>query len=87
MPSVDALTLLGLVAACCTTLAFVPQVVKAWRTRSTKDISLGMFLLLIAGIVLWLIYGVLRSDLPLVATNVITFGLAGAIHYLKLRYG
>ena len=83
----DPLTLLGFVAACCTTLAFVPQVVKAWRTRSTKDISLGMFLLLVAGIVLWLVYGVLRSDLPLVAANVITLGLAGAILYLKLRYG
>ncbi len=83
----DPLTLLGLIAACCTTLAFVPQVVKAWRTRSTHDISLGMFLLLVVGMTLWLIYGLLRSDIPLVAANVVTLGLAGAILYFKLRHG
>lgn len=82
-----ALTLLGLIAATCTTLAFLPQVVKTYRTRSTKDISLGMFLVLVIGIVLWLIYGVLISDLPLVAANVVTLVLAGIILALKLKHG
>jgi MtN3 and saliva related transmembrane protein len=83
----SALTLLGLAAACCTTLAFVPQALKAWRSRSTADISLGMFLIMCVGIVLWLVYGGLRGDLPLIIANVVTLVLAGLILLLKLRHG
>jgi MtN3 and saliva related transmembrane protein len=83
----SALTLLGLAAACCTTLAFVPQALKAWRSRSTADISLGMFLIMCIGIVLWLVYGGLRGDLPLIIANVVTLVLAGLILLLKLRHG
>jgi MtN3 and saliva related transmembrane protein len=83
----SALTLLGLAAACCTTLAFVPQVVKAWKSRSTADISLGMFLILCLGIVLWLVYGGIRGDVPLIVANVVTLVLAGLILLLKLRHG
>jgi len=78
--------LIGYGAAICTTIAFAPQLVKAWRTRSTTDISLGMFLLLVFGIVLWLTYGVLRQDGPLVASNAVTLMLAGGILTLKLKY-
>jgi MtN3 and saliva related transmembrane protein len=80
-------TLTGLAAASCTTIAFFPQVLKAWRSRSTKDISLGMFLLLVAGIVLWLVYGTVKGDLPLILANVVTLCLAAAILVLKLRFG
>jgi MtN3 and saliva related transmembrane protein len=83
----EALTILGLVAACCTTFAFVPQVAKAWRTRSTADISLGMFGLMTFGIVLWLVYGAFKSDVPLVLANLVTLGLSSTILYLKLRHG
>ena len=83
----SALTLLGLAAACCTTLAFVPQVMKAWRSRSTADISLGMFLIMCVGIALWLVYGGIRGDLPLVIANSVTLVLAGLILLLKLRHG
>jgi len=79
--------LLGLVAACCTTFAFVPQVAKAWRTRSTADISLIMFSMMTFGIVLWLIYGFIRGDIPLIAANLITLLLSSTILYLKLRHG
>jgi MtN3 and saliva related transmembrane protein len=65
----------------------VPQVVKTWRTRSTGDISSVMFAVMIFGILLWLIYAVLRSDLPLFAANAVTLFLAGTILVLKLRYG
>ena len=81
------LTILGLTAGFCTTLAFLPQVVKTWRTRSTADISLGMFSVLVFGIVLWLIYGALTGDLPLIAANTVTLVLTGAILVLKLRHG
>ncbi|MBP5855818.1 SemiSWEET family sugar transporter [Marivibrio halodurans] len=78
---------IGMLAGTCTTVAFLPQVIKTWRTRSTRDISLGMFLVLTTGIVLWLTYGLMIGDLPLVAANAVTFLLAGAILYFKLRHG
>jgi MtN3 and saliva related transmembrane protein len=81
-----AIKLLGFAAATCTTLAFAPQVMKVWRTRSTADISLGMFLFLVCGIVLWLFYGVLTGDGPLIAANAVTLLLAGAILFMKLKY-
>jgi len=65
----------------------MPQVVRAWRTRSTQDISAWMFVLLVTGNALWLVYGTLIGDLPLVAANVITLALVGTILALKLRHG
>lgn len=83
----SALTILGVAAGFCTTLAFLPQVLKTWRTRSTADISLGMFLVMVLGIILWLIYGALLGDLPLIAANSVTLFLAGAILALKIKHG
>ena len=82
-----AIKLLGFAAATCTTLAFAAQFVKVWRTRSTEDISLGMFLVLVLGVALWLLYGLLSGDAPLIASNAITLVLAGAILFMKLKYG
>ena len=81
------ITLIGLAAAFCTTVAFLPQVLKTWRTRSTGDISLAMFLVFTTGIFLWLVYGVIIRDVPLIAANGITFVLSGTILYFKLRHG
>jgi MtN3 and saliva related transmembrane protein len=83
----NSVTILGLVAGCCTTLAYLPQVIKAWRTRSTRDISLGMFSLMACGLLLWLGYGLLLHDLPLIASNLVTFAFAATILYFKLREG
>ena len=83
----DMVTVLGMVAGTLTTLAFVPQVAKTWRTRSTHDISLAMFAIFTAGVFAWLIYGILRSDLPVILANSVTIVLAGTILYLKLREG
>jgi MtN3 and saliva related transmembrane protein len=77
---------LGLIAGTLTTAAFVPQVVKTWRTRSTHDISLGMFALFNTGLVLWLVYGVQIGSLPIVLSNVVTLALALVILFFKLRY-
>jgi MtN3 and saliva related transmembrane protein len=81
------ITLIGLAAAFCTTIAFLPQVIKTWRTRSTKDISLAMFLVFTTGIFLWLVYGLIIGDVPLITANGITFVLSGTILYFKLRHG
>jgi len=78
--------LIGYSAALCTTVAFAPQLIKAWRTRSTGDISLSMFLVLVTGILLWIVYGVLRQDGPLIAANAVTLILAGGILILKIRH-
>lgn len=79
--------LIGFAAATCTTVAYAPQALKVWKTRSTGDISLGMFLVMVLGLALWLIYGLLSGDAPLVAANAITIVLAGVILVMKLRYG
>jgi MtN3 and saliva related transmembrane protein len=82
----ESITLIGLAAATLTTVAFIPQVVRAWRTRSTRDISLPMFLVLALGITLWLIYGAMIRDLPLIAANLVTLVLVLMILFFKLRY-
>jgi MtN3 and saliva related transmembrane protein len=78
--------MVGFVAGACTTLSFLPQVVKAWRTRSTRDISLGMYLLLLCGITLWLVHGFQIGSLPVMAANAVTLVLVVAMVYMKLRY-
>jgi len=80
-------TLIGLLAATCTTGSFLPQVIRAWRTRSTRDVSALMFVLLVTGNALWLLYGALIGDLPLVVANLTTITLVAIILALKLRYG
>lgn len=82
----DLLSLLGFVAGTLTTAAFVPQVVKVWRSKSTHDISLWMWLILCVGIALWIVYGVLVRSAPVVAANVVTLALAAAVLACKLRY-
>ncbi len=77
----------GYAAALCTTGAYVPQVLRVWRTRSTQDISLKKFLVLVAGLCLWVVYGFGRGEVPIVVANGATLALAGTILYFKLRHG
>jgi len=77
---------LGLAAGTLTTIAFVPQVVKLWRSRSTRDISLGMFVTFSIGVALWLLYGLAIHAWPIVLANAVTLLLALTILILKLRH-
>ena len=77
----------GYAAAACTTSAYIPQVLRVWRTRSTTDISLKMFLVLVTGLSLWLTYGIGRGEWPLIIANSITLMLASTILYFKIRHG
>ena len=77
---------IGLIAGLLTTTAFIPQVWKIYRTKSGKDISARMISLFTAGLVLWLIYGILLRSLPLILSNVLTLVLSLAIIALKIRY-
>ncbi len=83
----DSVTWLGLLAGTLTTVAFFPQLLKTWRTKSAADVSLGMLVTFCIGVFLWLVYGLLLGALPIIAANVVTLVLAGLILALKLRYG
>jgi MtN3 and saliva related transmembrane protein len=77
---------LGLIAGGCTTLAFLPQVYRVWKTRSVKDISTWMYLIYCLGLALWIVYGVSLDLLPIVVANVVTLGLASTILGLKILW-
>ncbi len=77
---------LGLIAGALTTVAFIPQVVKIWKTRHTRDISLGMFAIFSAGVFLWLLYGIQIGATPVIVSNIVTLGLALTILIFKIRY-
>ena len=83
----NSLTFLGLVAALCSTIAFLPQLIKVWRTRSTHDISREMFFLIVTSATLWLVYGVLEHDYPIIAADLSSLVFATTILYFKFRYG
>ncbi|MBF0356400.1 MAG: SemiSWEET transporter [Alphaproteobacteria bacterium] len=78
--------LIGTLAGTLTTLSFLPQVVKTWKSRSTRDISLSMFLAFTTGVGLWLVYGILIGSWPVILSNIVTLILAGIILFLKLRH-
>lgn len=78
--------LLGYVAGAITVASFLPQVVRAWRTKRTRDLSLGTFALLITAGTLWMVYGVLTRDWPVVATNGGMVLLNLALATAKVRY-
>ena len=82
-----AISALGSLAGLCTTLAYLPQLIRAWRTRSTRDVSLPMFSLMVFGNSLWLVYGLLIGDGPLIAANAVSVSFTASILYLKLRHG
>jgi MtN3 and saliva related transmembrane protein len=77
--------LLGSVAGVLTTLSFVPQVIKTWRTRKADDISLGMLLLFSLGVGLWGVYGVIIGATPVIVANGVTLVLAFVMVIMKLR--
>ncbi len=82
---VDYVEWIGSAAGILTTIAFIPQVVKTWRSGSAEDISLGMFLLFTTGVLLWLIYGLALQAMPIIAANSVTLLLALTILTLKVR--
>ena len=81
----DSIEYVGLVASSLATLAFLPQVVKTWRSGSANDFSLATLLMLEAGVGLWIVYGLLRAAPAIWLGNGVTFALAGFILSVKLR--
>ncbi|HLE75714.1 MAG TPA: SemiSWEET transporter [Candidatus Bathyarchaeia archaeon] len=82
----DYITIIGWAAAAITVISLFPQLVKVWKTKSTKDISLGMFSLFCSGVFLWFIYGILMKDLPIIIANFLGFIQALIILIFKVKY-
>lgn len=78
--------ILGLTAGVFTTAAVIPQIWKAWKTKEVDDVSPGMYFVLITGLALWVIYGVIQKDIPIIATNGVAFMLNSFMIYLIYHY-
>ncbi len=78
--------LIGYCAAFLTTIAFLPQAIRSWRTRDLSGVSLLMYSLFTAGVGLWLVYGLIIGKWPIILANTLTFALALSILLLKLRH-
>lgn len=76
----------ALIAGTLTTIAFIPQVLRAWRTQSVDDLSLGMLLTFNTGVALWIVYGVMAREPPMILTNGVTLFLALMLLGMKLRW-
>ncbi|MDD5593335.1 MAG: SemiSWEET transporter [Candidatus Margulisbacteria bacterium] len=83
----DPRLIIGSLAATLTTVAFLPQVIKAHETKHTKDLSLIMYVLLAIGLVLWTVYGLFLASLPIILANTVTLVLCFYLLYLKAKYG
>ena len=79
--------LFGFFAALLTTLAFLPQVYKTWKTKSAEDVSLIMLILFITGLICWIIYGYKIHSIPILVANITTFIFNSSILFLKIIYG
>lgn len=82
----DSVTIIGLIAGALTTTSFLPQVYTVWKSKSSKDISLGMYIIFCTGVFLWLIYGLSLQSLPIIAANTVTFVLSFTILAFKIKH-
>ena len=82
----DYVTVMGLAAAVLTTISLSPQLIKVWKTKSTRDISLGMFSLFSIGVFLWFLYGILVKDVPIIIGNLVALVQGLIILGLKVKY-
>ena len=78
--------LIGVVAGTCTTVAFVPQLVRVWRLKTAEEISRTTFLVFSVGTFIWLVYGLIIGSLPVILANGVTFVLAVTLLSLKVGY-
>ena len=84
--NIDPVLVLGLVAGAFTTVAFVPQVIRTWKVKSARDLSLAMIGLNSTGIFLWLVYGLCVRSFPIIVANLVTFILMSAVLILAIKY-
>ena len=78
--------LLGLVAGTCTSASLVPQLIKTVKKKTAEDVSVFMFIVMLTGNALWIYYGFIKSELPIIATNILSLALNVALIILKFKY-
>jgi len=86
MNNLNYIEFFGFSAALLTTIAFLPQLYKTWKTKSADDVSLIMLILFIIGLICWIIYGLKINSLPILVANIITFIFNFSILILKITY-
>jgi MtN3 and saliva related transmembrane protein len=86
MAEFNYITTLGLIAGVLTTIAYLPQLIKTWQTKSAHDLSWSMLIVLCTGIILWLVYGFYIQNIPIIAANIVTFVFTSMILVLKIKY-
>lgn len=82
----DAIKILGLAAGTITSITFLPQVIQIWKTKSAKDLSLPMLLLLIFGVTMWLTYGIIVKDAAIIYTNSMVLAMSFIMLYFKSKF-
>jgi MtN3 and saliva related transmembrane protein len=82
--AIDLKEVLGMVAGTISSITFLPQVIKTWKTKTAKDISLWMFLLVTGSVILWLVYGILLKSTPIIYTNSMVLIMSVIMLYFKL---
>lgn len=82
----DSATVIGYAAAVVSTFVFVPQVIRTWKLKSARDLSMATLVMMCTGLALWVIYGALTSQAPIIAANGIVLALASAILVMKIKY-
>ena len=80
-------TIVGYIAGTLTTVAYLAQVLRTLKQKRTKDISLGMYLMLCSGIAMWLVYGIFIHSWPVIIANAITLALSGSVLVMKIKFG
>lgn len=86
MFQINTIEIIGLIAAFLTTYAFLPQVIKVWKTKDVKSLSLTMYIVMFSGVMMWLTYGIFKNSLSIVLANSITGILTFMLIYLKIKY-
>jgi len=79
--------IIGYLAGFFILISIIPQIVKSWKTKSTKDLSLLRYLVYVVGVILWTVYGLALNNGPMIVINSINLCLAASMIYLKLKYG
>ncbi len=81
------ISIFGFIAAFCTTISFIPQIIKILKEKNTRDISIGMYIIFTFGILMWLIYGIMLNELPIIIANFFTLVFSCIILYFKFKNG
>ena len=82
----DNIVLIGYIAGTLTTASFIPQVIRSWKLKETRDISLAMLVFFAIGVILWTVYGIWIGSLPIITANVVTLGLILFLLWMKIRF-